>query len=214
MGCILKLDSDKQKFINAIAEVLKKNKSITSFRIGNDIGNEGAKTIAGGLKENKNTKLTELNLNANNIDPVGAAAIAEALKNNTTLTTTLTELNLNGNNIGPDGAAAIAEALKEHKKLKYLYLNGNNIGNDGAAAIGEALKKNETLIIIEMKSNNIGPVGVDAIAEGLKENKTLKVINLCFNAIGGEIDFEIENSYNKLKIAIKENDTISSIFVG
>jgi hypothetical protein len=56
----------------------------------------------------------------------GAAAFADALKSNLTLT----KLSLAGNEIGADGAALIVDALSHcgHCTLHYLNLSANRMG--------------------------------------------------------------------------------------
>ena len=103
----------------------------------NNIGHEGAAALAGALKTN--TTLTTLNLLENNIGHEGAAALAGALKTNAALTTLILSWN---NNIGDEGAAALAGALKTNTALTTLGLEWNNIGDEGAAALAGALKTN------------------------------------------------------------------------
>ena len=71
------------------------------------------------------------------------AAIAEALKVNTSLK----EVWLSLNNIGDEGAKAIAEALKVNTSLKVVSLPNNKIGDEGAKAIAEARKENPSIKI-------------------------------------------------------------------
>ena len=59
-----------------------------------------------------------LQLHSNHIGAAGAAAVAEALKRNNTLTT----LGLDNNNIGEVGAAALAHALQGNTALTTLGL--------------------------------------------------------------------------------------------
>lgn len=85
------------------------------------------------------------------INDSGAAAIAEALKNNTALTF----LNLGYNTIGDSGAAAIAEALKSNAALTELRLHSNNIGDSGAAALVEMLEINTAVTMLPLDNNNV-----------------------------------------------------------
>ena len=117
---------------------------------------------------------TTLSLSSNTIGPSGAAAIAEALKNNTALT----YLRLDSNSIGASGAAAIAEVLKGNTALTSLHLNSNNIGDIGAVAIVEALKSNTALTYLNLYNNNIGDSGAVAIAEALKINAAVTELRL------------------------------------
>ena len=86
-----------------------------------------------------------------------AAAVAEILKSNTSVTT----VNLDGNKeIGDEGAKALAEALKVNATVGYLDLSGCGIGDDGAAALAEALRSNTTLTKLFLEDNNgIGEKG-------------------------------------------------------
>ena len=67
----------------------------------------------------------------------GAAAIAEALKTNTTLE----RLELSGNAVDAAGAAALAEALASSSSLKVLHLSDNYVGAAGALSLAAALRQ-------------------------------------------------------------------------
>ncbi|KJE97575.1 hypothetical protein CAOG_009085 [Capsaspora owczarzaki ATCC 30864] len=144
------------------------------------IGVAEAQAIAEALKEN--TTLTWLELQLNRIDLAGARAIAEALKVNTTVT----RLYLNSSLTGDAGVQAIAEALRVNKTLSCLNLDFNQIGDGGAWAIAEALKVNTALTALLMELNQLGDAGAQAIAEALKVNTTLTSLrhSISFNQIG------------------------------
>tara|TARA_A100001015_G_C14947488_1_gene695260 strand:- start:853 stop:1530 length:678 start_codon:yes stop_codon:yes gene_type:complete len=79
----------------------------------------------------------------NQIGDEGAIAIAEALKENFTLSWWLC---LMENQIGDEGAKAIAEMLEKNTTLLDLYINyGNPIGGELLDKINEKLKRNQTL---------------------------------------------------------------------
>jgi Ran GTPase-activating protein (RanGAP) involved in mRNA processing and transport len=134
----------------------------------NNIGDDGAKALAGALKTNKALQI--LYLDDTNIGDDGAKALADALKTNKALQT----LYLIANNMSDDGAVAMAEALKTNKALQKLDLDRNNIGDDGAKALADALKTNKALQILHLCENNIGDDGAKALAESLKTNIALK----------------------------------------
>ncbi|XP_011270818.1 hypothetical protein CAOG_09085 [Capsaspora owczarzaki ATCC 30864] len=142
------------------------------------IGVAEAQAIAEALKEN--TTLTWLELQLNRIDLAGARAIAEALKVNTTVT----RLYLNSSLTGDAGVQAIAEALRVNKTLSCLNLDFNQIGDGGAWAIAEALKVNTALTALLLEFNQIGDAGACAIAAALKANKTVTLLDLTSNCIG------------------------------
>ena len=73
-----------------------------------------------------------MNLRLNKIGDDGAAALAECLKHNTSLTM----LYLHGKGIGDDGVAALAECLKYNKSLTTLDFCGNVMGDGGAVVPG------------------------------------------------------------------------------
>ena len=76
----------------------------------------------------------------NNTGAAGAAGLAEALRQNSSLT----ELDLSRNIIGDAGVAGLAEALKQNSSLKELDLSRNIIGDAGAAGLAEALRENSS----------------------------------------------------------------------
>ncbi len=79
----------------------------------------------------KNAYLAELNLLGCRMGDAGAKAIADGLRQNSTLTS----IDLRYNGIGDAGAAAIADGLRQNANLQSIYLGANEIGDAGAAAI-------------------------------------------------------------------------------
>lgn len=68
----------------ALAEMLKKNKSLVSLHIGsNQLGDNSAKLLGCALTTNEH--LTELNMRANGLTSRGVAALAEGLRENSSL---------------------------------------------------------------------------------------------------------------------------------
>ena len=124
-----------------------------------------------------NTTLTELWLPNNNLNAAGAAALAEALKTNTTLT----KLDLSNNNLNAAGAAALAEALKTDTTLTKLDLSNNNLNAAAGAALAEALKTNTALTKLYLDNNNLNAAGAAALAEALQMNTTLTRLDLSYN---------------------------------
>ncbi|WP_342257080.1 tetratricopeptide repeat protein [Rickettsia endosymbiont of Aspidapion aeneum] len=181
------IDFLEKKGFTAEANNLKNGATTLDLRNKN-IGAEGAKAIAEGLKTNNS--ITLLQLQSNNIGAEGAKAIAEALKTNNSIT----QLNLCGNYIGDEGAKAIAEWLKTNNSITYLNLYNNKIGDEGAKAIGEGLKTNNSITQLNLRANQIGDEGAKAIAEAIKTNNTITQktnntitqLNLSTNQIGDE----------------------------
>ena len=83
-----------------MAEALKQNNKLEKvFLDGNNIGDEGAKSLAHALMANHTLQRIDLDLDANNISNKGVKFLAEALKVNTTLE----EIYLDDNKIGDRG---------------------------------------------------------------------------------------------------------------
>ena len=135
--------------------------------------------------------------------------IAEALKENTSLTT----LNLLDNNIGAAGAKDIAEALKVNTSLTTLNLlsttlifGRNNIVAAGAKDIAEALKENTSLTTLDLSWNYIGDAEARDIAEALKVNTSLITLNLDGNNIGAA-------GAQYISEALKENTSLTTLYL-
>ena len=77
-------------------------------------------------------------MNSSGIADKGAAALAEMLKVNTTLTA----LELNNNSIDYEGTVALAEALAENATLETFSISGNYVGGLGCKALANGLVKN------------------------------------------------------------------------
>jgi Ran GTPase-activating protein (RanGAP) involved in mRNA processing and transport len=169
---------------NYIGAYLKLIKTLKQFFSNNNIGDEGAKAIAGALANN--TTLQNINISKNDIGVEGAKAIAEALANNTTLI----ELNIGINNILDEGAEAIAEALKSNNKLLALYISENNLTYKSAYEFAIILKKIKTLKIFDISKNKIDGDGAKAIANAftpspiLEYNTTLEELSIGTANIG------------------------------
>ena len=126
---------------------------------------------------------------SNHIGDEVAVALADALKENNSLTS----INLERNHIGDEGAVALADVLKENSSLASLDLSLHNIGDKVAKALADALKANSSLASINLDSNHIGDEVAVALADALKENNSLIYINLIGNInIGNEYEGNIK----------------------
>jgi Ran GTPase-activating protein (RanGAP) involved in mRNA processing and transport len=165
------------------------------------IGDEGAKALAEELKDNSTLK--ELVLNGNSIGSVGAAAIARALWFNTSLVV----LTLDGNRLGDSGAAAMAETLKRNESLTTLVLTSNAITDVGATSLLNALRQNSALTILGLHDNKIGKIGAAAIASALQTNRTLDTLALGDNRVGDVGAAAIAES-------LKVNSSLGTLYFG
>ena len=121
-------DAINQKKYDKIAAILNKISGRLYLGFGglNKIGDIGASAIADALKDNK-TITGNIFLNQQLIGDLGAIAIAKAFKTNKTITGFI---DLRDNQIGDAGAIALADALKVNKKIGGIYLRGNKIGEE------------------------------------------------------------------------------------
>ncbi|KAL0208434.1 hypothetical protein P9112_011021 [Eukaryota sp. TZLM1-RC] len=185
--------------IFALARALERNSTLTTLDLqSNNIANDGANALARALE--RNSTLTTLDLQSNNIANDGASALARALGSNSTLTT----LDLQSNNIANDGASALARALERNSTLTTLDLQSNNIANDGASALARALESNSTLTTLDLQSNNIANDGASALARALESNSTLTTLDLQSNNIAND-------GANALARALGSNSTLTTL---
>jgi Ran GTPase-activating protein (RanGAP) involved in mRNA processing and transport len=121
--------------------------------------------------------VTDINLRNNQISDEGAAALADALKVNTSLTS----IRLGYNKIGTEGAAVLADALKLNTSVTTMSLWNNNIDDEGAAALADVLKVNTSVTEIDLNSNRIDKSNHDSIRALVARNKRFRSLFL-FNA--------------------------------
>ncbi|XP_068672080.1 NLR family CARD domain-containing protein 3-like isoform X3 [Montipora foliosa] len=160
------------------------NSKLTQLDLGaNEIGHQGAAHLSNALKD-VNCKLTQLDLGYNEIGDQGAAHLSDALKD---VNCKLTRLNLRHSNIGDQGAAHLSDALKDvNCKLTQLDLAENEIGHPGAAHLSDALKDvNCKLTQLDLAENEIRHQGAAHLSDALKDvNCKLTQLDLGLNVIG------------------------------
>jgi len=194
--------TDKTKSsANCLYESLKVNSTLTKLNLSkNEIGVDGAESIAESLKVN--SALNSLDLHDNKIGDQGAKFIADSLKINTTLTC----LNLKGNQIGVEGANGVSEAIKVNASLTNLTLAGNQLG-DGVNNIFESLKQNTTLTCVNLESNSIGQSVAKSLQELLAINSTLMRLTIQDNDIG-------EEGLKGISESLKTNTSLTLLNIG
>jgi Ran GTPase-activating protein (RanGAP) involved in mRNA processing and transport len=179
--------TDVQELYNAI-EAFKSNSGLHSLQLTNNrIGPDSARALAKIIKGS--TSLVSLEIgNAlflpsdNHIGDLGASALAEGLRSNSTLT----ELFLSCNQVGDQGVTALGTALKFNSTLKKLNLSFNPISSTGAVALADSLQDNKGLIELALEREwiekdpvQIGNEGATAFAQALRVNTTLVALRLC-----------------------------------
>ncbi|KAI9020313.1 hypothetical protein DFJ74DRAFT_672827 [Hyaloraphidium curvatum] len=117
---------------------------------------------------------TELDAGSERIGDRGARALAQALAENSTLTS----LRLRNQGLGPEGARALAEALRKNSTLAILGLQDNGIGDSGASALAGALLKNSALTKLHLEGNGIGKAGIRKLLGALDTNSSLRELTL------------------------------------
>ena len=171
-------------------------------RYEDNIGFDGASTLAGGLKSLAALKCPDrsghystfvdacglkffnslqcLDLSSSNIDSDGFSALADGYK----YMTRLEKLYLNHNNISCNSAKAIAGGFKYMARLKELYLCKSKIGPDVATALACGIEFLTALRKLDLSHNNIGPDGAAALAGKFKFLSSLRKLDLSYNNIG------------------------------
>ena len=218
-GIKLNLDSIKVLFLE---HKFPRNLLYLNFS-RNNIGCDGAATLAIGLRSN--CLLQKLNLSLNKIGKIGIEALAREFLSKSVENTALLELYLSRNNIGDDGAKALAIGLQNNTTQLKLHLSNNKIGDNGAREF--ARLQNTALLELYLSRNNIGDDGAKALAIGLQNNTTQLKLHLSNNKIGdnGAREFarlqntallELDLSYNNigddsakgLAIGLQNNTTL------
>lgn len=152
-----------------------------------------------------NKQCTQLLLRENQITPIGAAVLADALRNNNTLE----ELHLTHNQISDKGVQALAQALGiNNNTITQLALGWNKITDTGAKYLAEMLKTNTKLLRIGLLHNEIGDQGVRVLARVLEtHNKTLQGLSLDENTLVSD------SSVDSLVDMIKRNQSLKELLV-
>eukprot|EP00457_Paulinella_chromatophora_P000280 gb/GEZN01000280.1/.p1 GENE.gb/GEZN01000280.1/~~gb/GEZN01000280.1/.p1 ORF type:complete len:1722 (-),score=262.54 gb/GEZN01000280.1/:13-5178(-) len=168
----------------AVADGLSFNSSVRELSlVGNSIGAEGMVQIARSLKDNKDCKISKLDLSTNAIGGAGGKgvlALAEAFK----LNKSLANINLlNNQNLTDESAGVLAEGLKENKHIREIRVSfawDSNGWGRGANQFAEMLKTNQSLQVLTF-TNNMTVAGACAFADALKVNHTLRELEIGYN---------------------------------
>ena len=140
----------------------------------NYIGDDGVVALAEGLKDL--TSLLELRLHR--ITSQGTLALVEVLKYNH-----LQLLDLSDNSIAPESMAALVDVICADS-LQILRLNRCGLLLDGAVSLSAGLKNCRQLVKLDISDKNIGSHGMASLAEGLKSCRQLVELDISHNNIG------------------------------
>lgn len=172
----------------------------------NRIGTEGAAAIANALRSN--TSLESLSLRNNEIGSQGAAALSDALQHNSTLR----RLDLSCNLIRNTGVIKIAKALSKNSTLKSLDVHDNEIDDGGGRALAEMLSVNNNLEYLALGDNFVGAAATKAIALSIAGNRSLRILSLYDNPIGPDGAFALAAALVS-NIVLRELD-VRQCFIG
>ncbi|MCC8399863.1 MAG: hypothetical protein LN563_04795 [Rickettsia endosymbiont of Platyusa sonomae] len=205
LPCCGRIDKNNISFVELIKISNITNLNIAANGLGDTAANDSTtiiESIAEALKNN--ITLTSLDLSSNDIgvEKEILIVIAEALKNNRTLT----NLNLSSNYIGveEESVIAIVEVLKNNRTLTNLDLSNNILRDNGTKAIAGALVCNSTLASLNLSSNYITNRAVKLIAKMLDSNKTLTNFDLSHNRIAVK-------GIKAIAEALKNNKTLTHL---
>lgn len=95
-------------------------------------------------------------------EEVGAQAVADLMKTNTSVVTYY----FAGNNITHKGINIMAESLKMNTVCKALWLKRNPIGPLGAVSLNSMLQVNNTLVLLDLHNCALGDEGVQNLLSG------------------------------------------------
>eukprot|EP00049_Salpingoeca_infusionum_P005378 m.91519 g.91519 ORF g.91519 m.91519 type:complete len:261 (-) comp12950_c0_seq1:178-960(-) len=152
-----------------LAKGLENNKSLLWLSLGQcSIGPEGAASLALVLST---TCIADLYLHQNMIGAVGARAVSEALKQQTTIK----RLGLAGNQFGDEGAQYLAQGLAKNTTLEWLSIEQCRIGDLGAQAISKALCSNSALKALHMGGNLLSGKAMTALQTAVGSRKDLSL---------------------------------------
>jgi hypothetical protein len=133
---------------------------LTEIDVGNNnIGKEGCRILAEGLKGNKSVQM--LNVNDNNVGKEGAAALANILMG--VHRCAIKQIRAHGNELGDQGALEFAKVFGgEDCILTYLGIMRNEIGDYGANQLLGNACRSTTLAQLGLMDNRIGDSGAHA----------------------------------------------------
>ena len=170
------------KAAQIIAEALTANTHVLTLRLGNKIGNLGAEAIANMLKTNSTIKVIDLKHNSS-LSLGGINAIANVLKYNTTVTM----LNLSGTILKRQACEALGRMLRVNTTLTTLDISRNYFDTKGIRALLDSgLQYNRSLRKLSIANNYISSVGAIVFAKFMKTNNTIKELDVSNNYFNSE----------------------------
>jgi len=166
-------------------EFFKTLKNLHTCKIGVVIGVEGCRFLCEGLKNHEH--IGTLDLSYCGIRTVGAQVLANALAQNTSVTT----LNLAGNSLRDEGVSTLVRnGLEENTRLMDLNLSANGVSGGGLTALGELLgnpKSGQNIVNLQLNENLFSGGAARNFATQLRENETLQELSIASSALPADV---------------------------
>ncbi|EEY63449.1 uncharacterized protein PITG_21521 [Phytophthora infestans T30-4] len=196
--------------LQAFADCLATNSTLKHLSLGSEkLGDEAVQVLCAGLARNTQSGLQNWDLEFKSLGANGAAAVAELLKTNKSLTT----VSLSRNQIGDEGVEKLAKGLSENAQSGVKELNVTEVGISGSglghlatlveketcslstiqlsfntlesatSTFFDALAKNKSVTKLQLKECKLSDQHVAALSAALKQNTTLVEIDLSDNEL-------------------------------
>jgi len=189
----------------ALADAISCNVPVhwLDLRYNSNIGDKGVEKIAYSLS--KNTVLTGLDLIKCGCSELGAAALSDALLDNSTLTTLLLQDDLSYAAIRPLGSLlsdpscslqalylwrcnltgslleVLCKSMRNNRRLTTLALSYNKLDDAGGVFIADMILKNRSLTKLHLGANYFSPTTSGFFGVALAKNNTLQFLDLSRN---------------------------------
>uniref|UniRef100_A0A8R1XU91 Protein phosphatase 1 regulatory subunit 37 homolog n=1 Tax=Onchocerca volvulus TaxID=6282 RepID=A0A8R1XU91_ONCVO len=202
----LRYTSLSDRAVPILARVLRSPSSLTILHLEN-VALSGRNLILVGCALKGNTRLRELYLGENNLQPADGAHIYQIiitsvsiqlldLRNNqlqdgglrhicdalrhrdTTKNSVLSALVLWNNRLTSNGMEALAQALKENNKLETLNIGNNSLLLEGIVKLKPALQQNCSIQRLGLQATNLDCQSAIVLAECLADNKVMIRLDL------------------------------------
>ena len=174
----LRLNNYKSLQTDEIIEISVVLNRLSKLKVLSLTNNGISKTSAIDLAVAINDKhLHTLHLGSNNLQSEGTIAMAEMVKD----ISTLKNLVLNDNGITEEASDSLASLINANKNLEKLYLDNNLLKTAGMNKLTAILKQLATLKALNLKCNKLDSEAADGIAATVTNNQSLEVINLSDN---------------------------------
>ncbi|MFU7500167.1 MAG: hypothetical protein ACJBCI_00340 [Candidatus Tisiphia sp.] len=166
----LDLSNSKVQLDKEILEAIIENPISELDLSSNNLGDNGAKVVAGIIQNS--TELRHLDLSNNKIGSEGMGALSSAFDHNKTVT----DLDLSNNDLGNEGAKKVATLLANNSTIIDINLDSNKIGTDGLLHLPSSLLNRNTTNI-SLASAYIPEEAVARFARALQYSDNVHSIN-------------------------------------